>query len=91
MSGRSIAGFVLGLLVLDYTGSAFLYALYMVMYNLPKGVDPTLAGPLVDKFSRRKTVYMLNFERPAGAVQTDISVYLSRKKRESLCHASLSV
>lgn len=61
MIGSSIAGFALGLLVLDYTGSTFLYALYMVMYNLPKVVAPTLAGPFVDKFSRRKTIYMLDF------------------------------
>lgn len=59
--GSSIAGFALGLLVLDYTGSTFLYALYMVMYNLPKVAAPTLAGPFVDKFSRRKTIYTLDF------------------------------
>ena len=29
--GNSLAGFALGLLVLDYTGSTFLYALYAVM------------------------------------------------------------
>lgn len=61
MLGSAIAGFALGLLVLDYTGSTFLYALYMVMYNAPKVVAPTLAGPFVDKFSRRKTIYMLDF------------------------------
>ena len=61
MLGSSIAGFALGLLVLDYTGSTFLYALFMVMYNLPKVVAPTLAGPFVDKFSRRKTIYTLDF------------------------------
>ncbi len=61
MLGNAIAGFALGLLVLDYTGSAFLYALYLVMYNLPQVVAPTLAGPFVDKFSRRKTIYMLDF------------------------------
>lgn len=61
MLGNAIAGFALGLLVLDYTGSTFLYALYMVMYNLPKVIAPTLAGPFVDKFSRRKTIYMLDF------------------------------
>lgn len=61
MLGNAISGFALGLLVLDYTGSTFLYALYMVMYNLPKVVAPTLAGPFVDKFSRRKTIYMLDF------------------------------
>ncbi len=61
MLGNAIAGFALGLLVLDYTGSTFLYAMYMVMYNLPKVAVPTLAGPFVDKFSRRKTIYTLDF------------------------------
>lgn len=59
--GNSLAGFALGLLVLDYTGSTFLYALYAVMYNLPKVVAPTLAGPFLDKFSRRRTIYTLDF------------------------------
>lgn len=61
MLGNAIAGFALGLLVLDYTGSTFLYAMYMVTYNLPKVAVPTLAGPFVDKFSRRKTIYTLDF------------------------------
>lgn len=61
MLGNSIASFALGLLVLDYTGSTFLYALYAVTYNLPQMVVPTLAGPFLDKYSRRKTIYILDF------------------------------
>lgn len=61
MIGSSIAGFAIGLLVLDYTGSTFLYALFMVMYNMPKVIAPTVAGPFVDKFSRRKAIYTLDF------------------------------
>lgn len=61
MLGNSIASFALGLLVLDYTGSTFLYALYAVTYNLPQMVVPTLAGPFLDKYSRRKTIYTLDF------------------------------
>lgn len=61
MMGNAISGFALGLLVLDYTGSTFLYALYMVMYNAPKVIAPTMAGPFLDKFSRRKTIYTLDF------------------------------
>ncbi|BBF42428.1 macrolide-efflux protein [Lachnospiraceae bacterium KM106-2] len=59
--GNSISGFATGLLVLDYTASTFLYALYMVLYNLPKIILPSLAGPFIDKFSRRKTIYTLDF------------------------------
>lgn len=61
MLGNAIAGFALGLLVLDYTGSTFLYALFEVAYNLPKVVAPTFAGPFLDKFSRRRTIYTLDF------------------------------
>ena len=61
MLGNAISGFALGLLVLDYTESTFLYALYMVMYNAPKVIAPTLAGPYLDKFSRLKTIYTLDF------------------------------
>lgn len=61
MIGSAIAGFAIGLLVLDYTGSTFLYALFMVMYNMPKVIAPTVAGPFVDKFSRRKAIYTLDF------------------------------
>lgn len=59
--GSSISGFAMALLVLDYTGSTFLYALYMILYMLPQIILPMLAGPLIDKFSRRKTIYTLDF------------------------------
>ena len=61
MIGNSLAGFATGLLVLDYTESTFLYALYMVLYTLPQVLVPSLAGPFIDKFSRRKTIYTLDF------------------------------
>ncbi len=61
MFGNSLAGFALGLLVLDYTGSTFLYALYLFLYTFPKIVAPILAGPYLDKFSRKKTIYTLDF------------------------------
>ncbi len=61
MFGNSLAGFALGLLVLDYTGSTFLYALYLFTYTFPKIVAPILAGPYLDKFSRKKTIYTLDF------------------------------
>ena len=59
--GNCIAGFAAGLLVLDYTGSTFLYALYIVMFNLPFLVVPLAAGPILDRFSRKKAIYLLDF------------------------------
>jgi len=51
----------MGLLTLDKTGSVFLYALFLAANNLPKIILPLIAGPFVDKRSRRKTVYTLDF------------------------------
>ena len=40
--GNVISGFATGLLVLDYTGSVFLFAIYMILYDLPRIVMPQL-------------------------------------------------
>lgn len=61
MLGNSMAGFAVSLFVLDYTDTPFLYALFVFLYTLPQIVAPILAGPLMDRFSRRKTIYMLDF------------------------------
>ncbi|MEG1254252.1 MFS transporter [Clostridium sp.] len=61
MLGNAISGFAIGLLVLDYTGSIFLYALFAVVYSLPKIVMPIIAGPYIDRFSRKKIIYTLDF------------------------------
>lgn len=61
MLGNAVSGFAIGLLVLDYTNSVFLYALFMVLYNLPKILAPMVSGPLLDRLSRRKTIYCLDF------------------------------
>ncbi len=61
MLGNAMTGFAMGLLVLDYTKSTFLYALFMVVYNLPQIFMPFLAGPYLDRFSRKKVIYTLDF------------------------------
>ncbi len=61
MFGNALAGFAMSLLVLDYTGSTFLYALYNVLYFLPNAIVPVLCGPFLDRFSRKKTIYTLDF------------------------------
>ncbi len=61
MLGNTLSGFGIGLLVLDYTGSTFFYALFMVAYSFPKIFMPLLAGPYLDKFSRKKVIYTLDF------------------------------
>lgn len=73
--GNALSGFAIGLLVLDYTKSTFLYALYMVMYNLPKIIVPALAGPWVDRYSRRKTIYTLDFISAAVFLMFTLVMY----------------
>jgi len=61
MLGSALTGFAVGLLVLDYTGSTFLYAVYIVAFNAPKVFMPVVAGPYLDKYSRKKMIYTLDF------------------------------
>ncbi|MEG2367883.1 MAG: MFS transporter [Oscillospiraceae bacterium] len=61
MIGNSVSGFAISLLMLDKTGSVFLYALFLACYNLPKIIFPLIAGPFLDNRSRRKTIYTLDF------------------------------
>ena len=59
--GNSVSAFAMGLLTLDKTGSVFLYALFLAANNLPKIILPLVAGTFLDKRSRQKTVYTLDF------------------------------
>lgn len=61
MLGSSMLGFALSLFVLDYTGTAHFYAFFVFLFTLPQIAAPLLAGPLMDRFSRRKTIYLLDF------------------------------
>ncbi len=61
MLGSVLSGFAMSLLVLDYTKSTLLFAVYNVLFMLPHAVMPALCGPFLDRFSRRKTIYTLDF------------------------------
>lgn len=76
MLGNAISSFAIGLLVLDYTKSTFKYALYMVFYNLPKIIAPIVAGPCVDRFSRKRVIYILDFL--SAAIYLGIFFLISR-------------
>ena len=49
------------MLILDVTGSTFLYMVYNVAYPLPMMVCPVLMGPYLDRASRKKVIYCLDF------------------------------
>lgn len=61
MVGANLSGFAISIMVLDYTGSTFLYALFNICYQLPMLVCPLLAGPYLDRMSRKKVIYRLDF------------------------------
>lgn len=61
MVGSTLSGFAISLLVLDYTGSTFLYMLFNVCYQLPLLFMPLIAGPYLDRMSRKKVIYWLDF------------------------------
>lgn len=59
--GNAVSEFAISLLVLDKTEDVFLFALFLAAITLPKAILPLIAGPFLDRFSRRKSVYMLDF------------------------------
>lgn len=61
MVGNTISGFAISIMVLDRTESTLLYALFHVCMQLPMLVVPLLAGSLLDRFSRKKAIYCLDF------------------------------
>ena len=61
MLGNAISGFGMSLMVLDISKSTLLYAIYMMMYTLPQLIMPILSGAFLDRQSRKKTIYTLDF------------------------------
>ncbi len=59
MTGANLTSYASSLFVLDKTSSTFLFALFSVLAILP-GIILPVTYPL-DKFSRRKTIYTLDF------------------------------
>lgn len=61
MFGSALSWFAMDLMVLDYTGSTLLFAVYSMVFMLPNALSPVLIGPFLDRFSRKKTIYTLDF------------------------------
>lgn len=61
MLGNAMSGFAMSLMVLDISGSTLLFALYIAMYTLPQIIMPVFSGAILDRFSRKKTIYTLDF------------------------------
>lgn len=61
MVGSTLSWFAISIMVLDYTGSTFLYVLFNVCFQIPGLVMPLLAGPYLDRMSRKKVIYGMDF------------------------------
>ncbi len=61
MFGNSMAGFAMSLMVLDYTGSTLLHSIYQAAYPLPQLLLPLPSGAIIDRLSRKKMIYTLDF------------------------------
>ena len=61
MLGNAMSGFAMSLMVLDISGSTLLYAVYIAMYTVPQIIMPVFSGAVLDRFSRKKTIYTLDF------------------------------
>ena len=61
MAGNNISSLAISMLVLDYTQSVLAFGLFQVAYLLPRHVMPLFAGPMLDRCSRRKSIYVLDF------------------------------
>ncbi len=76
MLGNAVSGFAIGLLVLDKTESVMLYALFMTCYSIPRIVLPMVAGPYLDRFSRKRVIYSLDFL--SAALYVGVYLFLTR-------------
>ena len=61
MFGNALAGFAMSLMVLDISKSTLLYAVYIFTFTLPQVFMPLVSGAVLDRFSRKKTIYTLDF------------------------------
>lgn len=59
--GNSAAGIAFGILIFKETGSPFTLAIYTVLNIIPRVLVGFLAGPFVDRHSRRKMIFTLDF------------------------------
>lgn len=61
MFGNAMSGFAVSLMVLDISKSTLLYAIYIAAYTAPQLLSPIISGAFLDRYSRKKTIYTLDF------------------------------
>lgn len=61
MLGNAMSGFAISLMVLDFTESTMLYAIFLAVFTIPQIIVPIISGAILDRFSRKRTIYTLDF------------------------------
>lgn len=61
MLGNSVSGYIISLMIFDMTGSVLLFSVFTVSFYLPKMLFSMFAGAYMDRFSRKKVIYSLDF------------------------------
>lgn len=61
MFGGALSNFALGLIIFERTNSTFLYSFFLAAVMVPGMFMPMIAGPFVDRYSRKKIIYILDF------------------------------
>ena len=61
LAGSFVISMALGLLVLDLTGSSIYYSLLLAITNASGVIVPVLMASLMDRVSKRKMIYLLDF------------------------------
>ncbi len=89
MMGNSMAGFAISLMVLDFTGSTLLYAIYIALSTMPTLVMPIISGAILDRFSRKKMIYTLDYL--TGALYFTVAVILFTGKFNFVLFALFSL
>ncbi len=56
MMGNAVSNFALGLVVYNNTNSTLLYSLFIILNTLPRVLIPMIAGPFVDRYSRKNII-----------------------------------
>jgi len=60
MMGNAVSSFALGLVVYNHTSSTLLFSLFMILNTIPKIFIPMIAGPFVDRYSRKKIIVTID-------------------------------
>lgn len=60
MMGNAVTNFALGLVVYNNTHSTLLYSLFIILNTLPRVIVPMIAGPFVDRYSRKNIIVTID-------------------------------